>query len=72
MSLLRELYDLIDGLTALKQTREMKGNRLRVINNLIDKFDTQMKLLAPEARAISNAEFMASEASRFLKNGEFC
>ena len=68
----RELYDLIDGLTALKQTGEMKGNRLRVINNLIDKFDTQMKLLAPEARAISNAEFMASEASRFLKNGEFC
>ena len=67
----RELYDLIDGLTALKQTGEMKGNRLRVINNLIDKFDTQMKLLAPEARAISNAEFMASEASRFPRMESF-
>ncbi len=67
-----EMYDLIDGLTALKQTGEMKGNRLRVINNLIDKLDTQMKLLSPAARAIKQAQDLAVDAGRFLKNGEFC
>ena len=67
-----EMYDLIDGLTALKQTGEMKGNRLRVINNLIDKLDTQMKLLSPAARAIKQAQGLAADAGRFLKNGEFC
>ena len=66
------MYDLIDGLTALKQTGEMKGNRLRVINNLIDKLDTQMKLLSPAARAIKQAQGLAADAGRFLKNGEFC
>ena len=67
-----EMYDLVDGLTALKQTGEMKGNRLRVINNLIDKLDTQMKLLSPAARAIKQAQDLAVDAGRFLKNGEFC
>jgi len=67
-----EMFDLIDGLTALKQTGEMKGNRLRVINNLIDKLDTQMKLLSPAARAIKQAQDLAVDAGRFLKNGEFC
>ena len=68
----KDMYELIDGLTALKQTGEMKGNRLRVINNLIDKFDTQMKMLAPAARAMRQAESLATDAGRFLKNGEFC
>lgn len=67
-----EMYDLVNDLTALKQTGEMKGNRLRVINNLIDKLDTQTKLLSPAARAIKQAQDLAVDAGRFLKNGEFC
>ena len=63
---------------AITKTKELidsgllSGNKLRVARNLVDKLDTQVKLLSPAARAIKQAQDLAVDAGRFLKNGEFC
>jgi hypothetical protein len=67
-----EMYQISDGVRALIQTGEIKGNRLRVLRNILDKMQTSMKLVEPLARAKRNIEDLANDASYFNKNDTFC
>jgi hypothetical protein len=67
-----EMYQISDGVRALIQTGEIKGNRLRVLRNILDKMETSMKLVEPLARAKRNIENLAGEASYYNKNDTFC
>ncbi len=67
-----EMNQLADGVRALIQTGEIKGNRLRVLRNILDKMETSMKLIEPLARAKRDVDVLADEASYFYKNDTFC
>jgi hypothetical protein len=67
-----EMNQLADGVKALIQSGEIKGNRLRVLRNILDKTQTSMKLIEPIARAKRDVDVLASEASYFNKNDTFC
>lgn len=67
-----EMNQLADGMRALIQTGEIKGNRLRVLRNILDKMETSMKLIEPLARAKRDVDVLADEASYYFKNNTFC
>lgn len=67
-----EMYQLSDGVRALIQTGEIKGNRLRVLKNILDKMETSMKLIEPLARAKRDVDVLADEASYYFNNNTFC
>jgi hypothetical protein len=67
-----EMYDLVDGIKAVLQTGEIPGPRAKVLRNVADKLSTNMKLLAPQARAQRFANDIAADAQRFLEHGDFC
>ena len=67
-----EMYQISDGVRALIQTGEIKGNRLRVLRNILDKMETSMKLIEPIARAKRDVDVLADEASYFFNNNTFC
>lgn len=52
---------------------DLKGSpKLRALRNLADKLDTQMKLLAPEARAKKLVDDLTRETMSFVDNGKLC
>ena len=67
-----ELSEYVDGFRAMLQTGQIKGPRAKVLKNLIDKFDTAAKLLAPEVRAQSTADGIVSDTKQLLQKGEVC
>ncbi len=67
-----EMYQISDGVRALIQTGEIKGNRLRVLRNILDKMETSMKLIEPLARAKRDVDVLAEEASYYFNNNTFC
>lgn len=67
-----EMNQLADGVRALIQTGEIKGNRLRVLRNILDKMETSMKLIEPLARAKRDVDVLADEASYYIDNDTFC
>lgn len=57
----------------LQDAGNLKGSpKLRALRNLADKLDTQMKLLAPEARAKKLVDDLTREAMSFIDDGKFC
>lgn len=57
----------------LQDAGDLKGSpKLRALRNLADKLDTQMKLLAPEARAQKFVDELTQEARAFMDNGKLC
>lgn len=58
---------------ALQQAGDLKGStRLKVLRNLRDKLDTQVKLMEPEARSKRFVDDLLGEAEQYGKHGEFC
>jgi hypothetical protein len=58
--------------TALAGDNAVKGTQARVLRNLIDKLDVQVKLLEPQARAQRAVNNLLNDADQFGKHGEFC
>ncbi len=57
----------------LTEAGDLKGTpKLRALRNLADKLDTQMKLLAPEARAQKFVDDLTSETMSFVDSGKLC
>ena len=57
----------------LQDAGDLKGSpKLRALRNLADKLDTQMKLLAPEARAKKLVDDLTQEAMSFIDDGKLC
>lgn len=57
----------------LQDAGDLKGSpKLRALRNLADKLDTQMKLLAPEARAKKLVDDLTRETMSFIDNGKLC
>jgi hypothetical protein len=57
----------------LQDAGDLKGSaKLRALRNLADKLDTQMKLLAPEARAQKFVDELTQEARAFMDTGKLC
>jgi len=57
----------------LQDAGDLKGSaKLRALRNLADKLDTQMKLLAPEARAQKFVDELTQETRAFMDNGKLC
>ena len=57
----------------LQDAGDLKGSpKLRALRNLADKLDTQMKLLAPEARAKKLVDDLTRQAMSFVDDGKLC
>lgn len=57
----------------LQDAGNLKGSpKLRALRNLADKLSTQMKLLAPEARAQKLVDDLAQQARSFIDDGKLC
>ena len=57
----------------LQDAGDLKGSpKLRALRNLADKLDTQMKLLAPEARAKKLVDDLTQQAMSFIDDGKLC
>ena len=57
----------------LQDAGDLKGSpKLRALRNLADKLDTQMKLLAPEARAKKLVDDLTRETMSFIDDGKLC
>jgi len=57
----------------LQDAGDLKGSaKLRALRNLADKLDTQMKLLAPEARAQKFVDDLTQETRVFIDDGKLC
>ena len=67
-----EMFDLVDGIKALLQTGEIASPRAKVLRNVADKLDTQMKLLEPQARAQRFVQGIVDDAAQYLEGGQFC
>jgi len=64
----------LDGVaSAIRQgIGEVKGPAARALRNLADKFDVEVKLLTPQARAQKAVDDLLANVDQFDKHGEFC
>ena len=68
---MKALSEGIQGVLA--DAGDLKGSqKVRVLRNLADKLDTQMKLLAPEARAQKFVDDLTNETMSFMDTGKLC
>ena len=68
---MKALSEGIQGVLA--DAGDLKGSqKVRVLRNLADKLDTQMKLLAPEARAQKFVDDLTNETMSFMDSGKLC
>ena len=66
-----ELSTYVDGFKAMLQAG-VDGPRARVLKNLIDKFDTALKLMEPDVRAIRRDMRLAEDVESLVTKGEVC
>ena len=67
-----DMADVVDGARALLQTGEIKGPRARVLNNLIEKFDTAVRELEPQVRIQRQSQKLIEQTKRVLNHGDYC
>ena len=67
-----DMADVASGARALLQTGEIKGPRARVLNNLIEKFDTAVRELEPRVRLQRQSQRLINGTKRVLNHGDYC
>lgn len=66
-----ELATYVDGFKAMLQAG-VDAPRARVLRNLIDKFDTALKVMAPEVRANRTTNRLVEDMESLVNKGEVC
>ena len=66
-----ELATYVDGFKAMLQAG-VDAPRARVLRNLIDKFDTALKVMAPEVRARRTTDRLLEDMESLVNKGEVC
>ena len=66
-----ELATYVDGFKAMLQAG-VDAPRARVLRNLIDKFDTALKVMAPEVRANRTTNRLLEDMESLVTKGEVC
>ena len=67
-----QMDELADGFKALLQTEGLPANRRKVLKNLAEKLDLEVKRLSPDVRARRTADQLIRDTNRYLTHGDYC
>ena len=67
-----QMSEFAKGLRTLADSGRFVGQQRKMLNNMIDRLDVQVKTLEPMARAKRIVDDSVAKANKFIDNGEFC
>ena len=67
-----QMSEFAKGLRTLADSGQFVGQQKKMLNNMIDRLDVQVKTLEPMARARRIVDDTVQQAKKFNNNGEFC
>ena len=67
-----QMSEFAQGLRTLADSGQFVGQQKKMLNNMIDRLDVQVKTLEPMARARRIVDDTIQQAKKFNNNGEFC
>ena len=67
-----QMSEFAQGLRTLADSGRFVGQQKKMLNNMIDRLDVQVKTLEPLARAKRIVDDSVAKANKFIDNGEFC
>ena len=67
-----QMSEFAQGLRTLADSGRFVGQQKKMLNNMIDRLDVQVKTLEPMARAKRIVDDSVAKANKFIDNGEFC
>ena len=67
-----QMSEFAKGLRTLADSGQFVGQQKKMLNNMIDRLEVQVKTLEPMARARRIVDDTVQQAKKFNNNGEFC
>ena len=67
-----QMSEFAKGLRTLADSGQFVGQQRKMLNNMIDRLEVQVKTLEPQARVKRIVEDSVAKANKFIDNGEFC